>query len=31
MNGTIRLFGGNSNITISDNTLFNGVIGIPGR
>jgi len=28
VNGTIRLFGGNSNITINGNTLFNGVRGI---
>jgi hypothetical protein len=27
-NGTIRLFGGDSNITINNNTLFNGVRGI---
>ena len=28
MNGTIRLFGGNSNVTINSNTLLNGFRGI---
>ena len=28
MNGTIRLFGGNSNVTINSNTLLSGVRGI---
>ena len=28
VNGTIRLFGGNSNVAIEGNTLFNGVRGI---